>query len=117
MLQVKRLNFREFVTLMKVNMFQRDCGEMFTTPSALLRSSFTSLVSPDIFPTKKYFRFLGWSVFTEISLLRGEDDPDGSCSHLGELLKRKVEEGVTVLLLIWNDKSSGSVFGREGMMK
>ena len=56
-------------------------------------------------------------MFTEICLLRGEDEPDGTSSHLGALLKRKAEEGVTVLLLIWNDKSSGSVLGREGMMK
>ena len=56
-------------------------------------------------------------MFTEIRFLRGEEDPDGSCSHLGELLKRKADEGVKVLLLIWNDKSSGYVFGREGMMK
>ena len=40
-------------------------------------------------------------MFTEICLLRGEDEPDGTSSHLGELLKRKAEEGVTVLLLIW----------------
>ena len=65
----------------------------------------------------RFLHFLGWSVFTEISLLRGEEDPDGTSSHLGELLKRKADEGVTVLILIWNDKSSGSVLGREGVMK
>ena len=32
------------------------------------------------------------------------------------LLRRKAEEGVRVLVLIWNDKSSGAATGREGMM-
>ena len=68
-------------------------------------------------------------------LLRGEEDPAGELSHLGALLRcccivlyctvlyctrgllrRKAEEGVRVLVLIWNDKSSGAATGREGMM-
>ena len=77
-------------------------------------------------------------MFTEVRLLRGDEDPDGELSHLGALLRyctvlycivlnctklhctvllrRKAEEGVRVLVLIWNDKSSGAATGREGMM-
>ena len=73
-------------------------------------------------------------MFTEVRLLRGEEDPAGELSHLGALLRcciialyctvlyctvllrRKAEEGVRVLVLIWNDKSSGAATGREGMM-
>ena len=105
---------------MIANMYRPDFGETFIIQSALLKSSFTLPVNVlMILPVKQknIFSFLGWSVFTEISLLRGEEDPDGTFSHLGELLKRKAEAGVTVLLLIWNDKSSGSVLGKEGMMK
>ena len=60
--------------------------------------------------------FLGWSVFTEISLLRGEEDPDGSKTHLGNLLISKAEEGVKVLVLTWNDQTSGKTFMKEGQM-
>ena len=38
-------------------------------------------------------------------MLRGEEDPDCSISRIGDLLVRKAEEGVRVLLLIWNDVS------------
>ena len=53
---------------------------------------------------------------TSISLLRGEEDPDCTLSNVGELLKSKAEEGVRVLLLIWNDKSSGGMFGMNPYM-
>uniref|UniRef100_M8CG44 Phospholipase D n=1 Tax=Aegilops tauschii TaxID=37682 RepID=M8CG44_AEGTA len=44
----------------------------------------------------------GWSVFPHITLVR-----DGNQQEtLGELLKRKANEGVHVLLLVWNDVSS-----------
>ena len=57
-------------------------------------------------------------MFTEISLLRGEEDPDGSKTHLGNILKEKAEEGVTVLVLTWNDQTSGNNFflTKEGQM-
>uniref|UniRef100_A0A0D9WRW4 Phospholipase D n=1 Tax=Leersia perrieri TaxID=77586 RepID=A0A0D9WRW4_9ORYZ len=49
----------------------------------------------------------GWSVFTDITLVR---DPargrPGGDATLGELLKRKAKEGVRVLMLVWNDVSS-----------
>ncbi|XP_006656219.2 phospholipase D alpha 2-like isoform X2 [Oryza brachyantha] len=49
----------------------------------------------------------GWSVFTDITLIR---DPSrqrpGGDATLGDLLKRKASEGVRVLMLVWNDVSS-----------
>ena len=53
---------------------------------------------------QKFIYITGWSFFTAINLLRGEDDPEGQ-SNVGELLKAKADEGVNVLLMIWNDKT------------
>ena len=51
---------------------------------------------------EKFIYVTGWSIFTNIQLLRGADDPEG-VSHFGELLKNKANEGVRVLMLIWNE--------------
>ncbi|GAB0491525.1 hypothetical protein MMPV_002779 [Pyropia vietnamensis] len=57
----------------------------------------------------------GWSVFTEISLLRerhgGGEDPE----TLGMMLKRKAEEGVQVRIMVWDElmSTSGSVLGHD----
>ena len=57
----------------------------------------------------------GWSVFTGISLVRGEDAAYCPDSNVGELLKRKAEEGVKVLVMTWNEKSNdGGLL--DGMM-
>lgn len=51
----------------------------------------------------------GWSIYTQISLMRdtaGKKIRDGGDLTLGELLKRKSKEGVRVLLLVWDDKTS-----------
>ncbi|KAH1124534.1 hypothetical protein GLYMA_06G068700v4 [Glycine max] len=51
----------------------------------------------------KYFIYItGWAVYTEITLVRDKDESE----TLGELLKRKADQGVKVLLLIWNDRTS-----------
>ncbi|KAF8012708.1 hypothetical protein BT93_I0768 [Corymbia citriodora subsp. variegata] len=51
---------------------------------------------------------VGWSVFHKIKLVREPTRPlpRGGDLTLGELLKYKSEEGVRVLLLIWDDKTS-----------
>uniref|UniRef100_A0A0K2T5Y1 phospholipase D n=1 Tax=Lepeophtheirus salmonis TaxID=72036 RepID=A0A0K2T5Y1_LEPSM len=56
---------------------------------------------------QKFIYITGWSVATSIKLVRDNDkiDPDGD-SNVGELLKRKADEGVKVLILIWNEKLS-----------
>ncbi|EFJ30966.1 hypothetical protein SELMODRAFT_231070 [Selaginella moellendorffii] len=60
----------------------------------------------------------GWSVFTEITMIR---DParaslGAEAQTLGQLLRRKAEEGVRVLLLVWDDRTSLSVVKTEGVM-
>nr|XP_043639931.1 phospholipase D beta 1-like [Erigeron canadensis] len=59
----------------------------------------------------------GWSVFHKVQLVRyGAKARD---SVLGDLLKSKSEEGVRVLLLVWDDPTSKSIFGykTEGVMQ
>ena len=94
-------------------MFQQDYGETSIKLFLMQRNSSTSQVISNSIRNCEYFLSLlsGWSVFTEISLLRGEEDPDGSKTHLGNLLKKKAdEEGVKVLVLTWNDQTSGKTY-------
>ncbi|KAI3784546.1 hypothetical protein L1987_43646 [Smallanthus sonchifolius] len=53
---------------------------------------------------------VGWSVFHKVKLIREPTRPlpRGGDLTLGELLKYKSEEGVRVLLLVWDDKTSHS---------
>ncbi|XP_072971350.1 phospholipase D alpha 1-like [Typha angustifolia] len=49
----------------------------------------------------------GWSIYTNITLIRDPQRPKpGGDATLGELLKRKAEEGVRVLILVWDDRTS-----------
>ncbi|KAL5098908.1 hypothetical protein RYX36_003235 [Vicia faba] len=52
---------------------------------------------------------VGWSVYYNVSLIR--DTRDGKDYSLGELLKAKSQEGVRVLLLVWDDLTSNTVLG------
>lgn len=53
----------------------------------------------------------GWSVFHTVKLVRDADSGlDGS---LGFLLKSKSQEGVRVLLLVWDDPTSRSILGYQ----
>lgn len=54
----------------------------------------------------------GWSVWPKVRLVR---DNAGYASHytLGELLRSKSQEGVRVLLLIWDDPTSRSILGYQ----
>ncbi|KAG5245469.1 phospholipase delta [Salix suchowensis] len=56
---------------------------------------------------------VGWSVFYKIKLVREPTRPlpRGGDLTLGELLKYKSEEGVRVLLLVWDDRTSHDKFG------
>lgn len=51
---------------------------------------------------------VGWSIFHKVKLVREPTRPlpRGGDLTLGELLKYKSEEGLRVLLLIWDDKTS-----------
>ncbi|CAA6666405.1 unnamed protein product [Spirodela intermedia] len=59
----------------------------------------------------------GWSVYTEITLVRDSARPKtGGAVTLGELLKRKASEGVRVLMLVWDDRTSVDLLKRDGLM-
>ncbi|XP_042518683.1 phospholipase D alpha 1-like [Macadamia integrifolia] len=78
----------------------------------------------------------GWSVYTKISLVRDMSRPKsgghstlgellksnmsrpkyGGDITLGELLKRKASEGVRVLLLVWDDRTSIDLIKNDGLM-
>ncbi|KAM7257284.1 hypothetical protein ACFE04_013025 [Oxalis oulophora] len=54
----------------------------------------------------------GWSIFHKVKLVREPSRPlpSGGNLTLGDLLKYKSQEGVRVLLLVWDDKTSHSKF-------
>ncbi|CAL1406619.1 unnamed protein product [Linum trigynum] len=59
----------------------------------------------------------GWSVYTEISLVRDSRRPKpGGDIMLGELLKKKASEGVRVLMLVWDDRTSVGLLKKDGLM-
>ncbi|KAJ1261943.1 hypothetical protein BS78_09G067700 [Paspalum vaginatum] len=66
---------------------------------------------------KHFIYITGWSVYTEITLVRdgGRPKPGGGVT-LGELLKKKAGEGVRVLMLVWDDRTSVGVLKKDGLM-
>lgn len=59
----------------------------------------------------------GWSVYAEITLIRdSRRKKAGGDSTLGELLKKKANEGVRVLMLVWDDRTSVPVLKKDGLM-
>ncbi|KAF2283059.1 hypothetical protein GH714_043731 [Hevea brasiliensis] len=60
----------------------------------------------------------GWSVYAEISLVRDSRRPKpGGDITLGELLKKKASEGVRVLMLVWDDRTSVGLLKKDGLME
>ncbi|KAK6131044.1 hypothetical protein DH2020_035221 [Rehmannia glutinosa] len=57
---------------------------------------------------------IGWSIYHKVRLVREPTKPlpNGGDLTLGELLKRKSDEGVRVLLLVWDDPTSNDFFLR-----
>ncbi|KAF8084353.1 hypothetical protein N665_0721s0010 [Sinapis alba] len=55
---------------------------------------------------------IGWSIFHKVKLVRDHSRtlPSGMDLSLGDLLKYKSQEGVRVLLLVWDDRTSHSKF-------
>ncbi|KAJ4749067.1 Phospholipase D [Rhynchospora pubera] len=55
---------------------------------------------------------VGWSVYHQVKLVREPTRPlpNGGDLTLGEMLKFKTQEGVRVVLLIWDDKTSHDKF-------
>nr|AAC49274.1 phospholipase D [Arabidopsis thaliana] len=75
----------------------------------------------DIFDTisnaKHLIYITGWSVYAEIALVRDSRRPKpGGDVTIGELLKKKASEGVRVLLLVWDDRTSVDVLKKDGLM-
>ncbi|MED6188693.1 hypothetical protein PIB30_088255 [Stylosanthes scabra] len=67
---------------------------------------------------KLFIYIVGWSLCTQISLVRDLNRPHpGRSQTLGELLKRKAKiDKVTVVLLLWNDITAVSFIGNDGLM-
>ncbi|OAY65181.1 Phospholipase D alpha 1 [Ananas comosus] len=61
----------------------------------------------------------GWSVNVNITLVRDPERmiPGAEGVTVGELLKRKAAEGVAVLVMVWQDRTSVSFLGNAGLMK
>lgn len=53
----------------------------------------------------------GWSVYHNIRLVRETEEKGTNNGTLGDLLKTKSQEGVRVLLLVWDDPTSRSILG------
>lgn len=72
----------------------------------------------DAITNAKHFIYItGWSVYTEISLIRDSRRPKpGGDIMIGELLKKKASEGVRVLMLIWDDRTSVGLLKKDGLM-
>ncbi|XP_004300742.1 PREDICTED: phospholipase D gamma 1-like isoform X2 [Fragaria vesca subsp. vesca] len=72
----------------------------------------------DMFDAISHARHLiyiaGWSLHPKVRLLRNNNG--SSDSTLGDLLKTKSDEGVKVMLLIWDDPTSLRGSKREGLM-
>lgn len=61
----------------------------------------------------------GWSVFDKITLVRDVNRPvvEGGTLTLGELLKKKANQGVRVLMLVWDDKTSHDILFVKSVWK
>jgi len=65
---------------------------------------------------KHFICITGWSVYTEITLIRDPNKSTRTTITLGELLKKKANEGVNVLMLVWDDRTSVPDFKKDGLM-
>ncbi|XP_076893803.1 phospholipase D alpha 1-like [Bidens hawaiensis] len=72
----------------------------------------------DAITSAKHFIYItGWSVYTEITLIRdSRRQKPGGDATLGELLIKKANEGVRVLMLVWDDRTSVDILKRDGLM-
>ncbi|KAF3621194.1 Phospholipase D beta 1 [Capsicum annuum] len=69
-----------------------------------------------IHQARRLIYITGWSVWHKVKLVR--DDASAEKHTLGDLLKLKSQEGVRVLLLVWDDPTSRSFLGykTDGVM-
>ncbi|WOL00121.1 hypothetical protein Cni_G08834 [Canna indica] len=73
-------------------------------------------ISDAISNARRLIYIIGWSIFHTVRLVR--DAGDSSSVTLGDLLKSKSQEGVRVLLLVWDDPTSRRILGyrTDGVM-
>lgn len=69
-----------------------------------------------ILNAKHLIYITGWSVYTETTLIRDPRKQKDSNMTLGDLLKKKANEGVKVLMLVWDDRSSMGQLKEVGLM-
>ncbi|KVH93783.1 phospholipase D alpha 1-like isoform X1 [Cynara cardunculus var. scolymus] len=87
------------------------CGGKYYEPHGCWEDIFDAISN-----AKHLIYITGWSVYTEITLIRDLRRPKpGGDITLGELLKKKASEGVRVLMLVWDDMTSGGLF-KNGFM-
>ncbi|XP_024028177.1 phospholipase D alpha 4 [Morus notabilis] len=68
----------------------------------------------------KYLVYIaGWSFNPKMVLVRDSETeiPHARGERLGELLKRKAEEGVAVRVMLWNDETSLPLIKNRGLMR
>ncbi|KAL3839824.1 hypothetical protein ACJIZ3_024415 [Penstemon smallii] len=88
------------------------CGGKFYEPNRCWEDVFDAITN-----AKHLIYITGWSVFTEITLIRDTRRPKpGGDITLGELLKKKASQGVRVLLLVWDDRTSVNLLKKDGLM-
>ncbi|KAK8570452.1 hypothetical protein V6N13_003132 [Hibiscus sabdariffa] len=70
-----------------------------------------------IHQSRRLIYITGWSVWHKVKLVR-DGGPASNCT-LGDLLRSKSQEGVRVLLMLWDDPTSTSILGYkvDGIMQ
>lgn len=68
---------------------------------------------------EQFIYIAGWSVNTKITLVRDKERmiPGAETVTLGELLKKKADQGVRVLVLIWEDRTAVELLRNQGLMQ
>ncbi|XP_058101957.1 phospholipase D alpha 4 isoform X3 [Magnolia sinica] len=69
--------------------------------------------------TKHLIYIAGWSLNPKIVLVRDPETeiPQAKGVTIGELLKRKAEEGVAVRIMLWDDETSLPIIKNKGVMR
>ncbi|KAA8535098.1 hypothetical protein F0562_030101 [Nyssa sinensis] len=88
------------------------CGGKYYEPHRCWEDIFDAISN-----AKHLIYITGWSVYTKITLVRDSRRPKpGGDITLGDLLKKKANEGVRVLMLVWDDRTSFKIVKKNGYM-
>ncbi|KAK6236204.1 hypothetical protein SCA6_011541 [Theobroma cacao] len=87
-------------------------GRKYYEPHRCWEDIFTAISN-----AKHFIYIAGWSVYAKITMIRDlkRPKPDGDLT-LGELLIKKANEGVSVLMLVWDDRTSVEFLKEDGVM-